>query len=153
MFMAVEAIQFFLLGNPQADGFIDDFKNDNGHNHSENADGGNTEGFDADELDSAHAVFFKNRGFCEYTGENRSKHTAAPVNAGGADRVVNFENPVNKFNNEDNRKAADDADGESAVVGYNITAGGNANQTGEGAVHGHGDIGFSIADPGEEEGD
>ena len=35
--MAVEAIQFFLLGNPQADGFIDDFKNDNGHNHSENA--------------------------------------------------------------------------------------------------------------------
>ena len=125
MFMSIKTIQLFLFCNAQADGFVNNLEDDKGHNDCEYTDGNDAEDFHTDELDTAHTVFGKYRGFCEYTGQDCTDHTTAPVNAGSSDRVVDFKDTVNKFNNENNCKATDNADGQSAIVGYDITAGGD----------------------------
>ena len=75
------------------------------------------------------------------------------MNTGGADRVVDFQYPVNKFNNENDGKTTDDTDGQGAIVGNDIASGSDADKAGQSAVHCHGNIRFTIAEPGEEEGD
>lgn len=150
--MAVQTVQFFLFGDTESDGFVDDLKDDEGHDRSESGNSGNAQNLNTDKLDTAHAVFCKDGIFGENTGQNCSEHTAGPVNTGSTDRVVNFKDPVDKFDDKDDSETADDTDGESAVVGNDIAAGGDTDQAGKCPIHGHRDIRFSITYPCKEEG-
>lgn len=66
--MAVQTVQFFLFGDAESDGFVDDLKDDEGHDRSESADSSNAENLYADKLDAAHTVGFKNRALYKNAG-------------------------------------------------------------------------------------
>ena len=108
MFADIETFNFFVAGNTQADGGLDDFEDD-GHGYCHPYDdAANAEELYEEQMNAAaveEAV-----GVVEETNEDGADSTAAAVNSDGADRIVDFEFLINEFDNDNNENTGNNTD-------------------------------------------
>ena len=83
----------------------------------------------------------------EQTGCDGPPHAVHAVHGNSADRVIDLDNIIKKFNGEDAEHTGNDADDGSAERINHIAACGNGNQTGQGTVKGKGNIRLAVTYP------
>ena len=83
----------------------------------------------------------------EKTDSKSSESTVKTVNANSTNRVINFENFINKFNTKYYNESGEDSDNSCRCRRYGIAACGDGYQSCKRTVQGHGNIWLFVADP------
>lgn len=131
VFAEVEAAEFFLFADADAGDFLQ---------REEDREGG-CEGHDAD--DGRAEELYLERVF-RHDGEDADRERAPDavhqMDGERTDRVVEVE-PVEAHDRGDHDDAGDEADDDRRAHAHAVRAGRDADQTGQAAVHGHGEVG------------
>ena len=150
VFMDVQAVDFLLLRDAQADGFLDEGEDDEHGRQHPDQHAGQAQHLDA-EKGEAVAVEDALAGGEEAGGQGAPGAVDA-VDGNRAHGVIDLCHVVEEFHREDAEHTGDDADDGGAEGVHHIAAGGDGDQTCQGAVEGKGDIGFAVAHPAGDEG-
>ena len=145
VFLEVQAVDFFGCRYAQADGRLEDAKDQRHGDEDEQADSCDAGDLDQQQMGVTRieqAVFDT-----EQARQDRSQGPAAAMGRNGPDGIVDAELLVNEFDEEDDDDTGDSADEESARHTDDITAGRNGDQRSQTAVKGHGYVRLAIADP------
>ncbi len=150
MFMAVQTVDLFLFGHPQANELLDQAEDD------EHAD--QNPGRHADQAQGLHTQAGKTAAV-EHTavGGKQAHSQGAPgtvdaVDRHGAHGVVDAGDAVKEFHREDAQHTGHNTDDGGAVGVHLIAAGGDGHQAGQRAVEGQGHIRLAVAQPGDDKG-
>ena len=145
VFLEVQAVDFFGCRYAQADGRLEDAKDQRHGDEDEQADSCDAGDLDQQQMGVTRieqAVFD-----AEQARQDRSQGPAAAMGRNGPDGIVDAELLVNEFDEEDDDDTGDSADEESARHTDDITAGRNGDQRSQTAVKGHGYVRLAITDP------
>ena len=125
MLFHIQTCDLFLSGNTKSDGVFDHLE-DNCHSNSNPCDGDshtnklNTEAMETTACEKTFPL-----GTCtvgEKTDSKSSESTVKTVNANSTNRVINFENFINKFNTKYYNESGEDSDDSCRCRRYGITA-------------------------------
>ena len=150
MLFHIQTRDLFLSGNTKSDRVFD-YLEDNCHSNSNPCDGDNhTNKLNTEAMETTACEKTLPLGTCtvgEKTDSKSSESTVKTVNANSTNRVINFENFINKFNTKYYNESGEDSDDSCRCRRYGITACCDGYQSCKRTVQGHGNIRFFIADP------
>ena len=72
---------------------------------------------------------------------------ADSVSGNGAYGIINLERLVDKLNGKDDSDTGNQSNGKGSGNTYGVAAGSNGDETGKGAVQGHGDVRLAVTNP------
>ena len=154
MLRDVQTGDLLLRRDPQADGVLQNGKDNGDHNCHIEDNGRHAQTLDAEEMEAAaveHA-FFRGDAGGKQAGENGAESAADTVNGNCAHRVVDLGDLIKEFHSQHDDETEHNAHDGSAQRIYGVAPGGDAHQTGQRGVVSHGNIGLAVAQPGEDQG-
>jgi len=150
VFVDIQAVDFFLFGNTQADGLFDQGKD---HKHGCQDPGRNAhqaQHLHAEEPETMAVEHALAGG--EQAGSQGAPGAVDTVDGNRTHGVIDLGHVIEKFYREYAQHTGHDADDGGAEGIDHVTAGSDGHKTGQGAVEGQGHIGFSVAHPGGDQG-
>ena len=154
MLRLIQTHDLLSLAYAQADGVLDNIEYD-GHgdcnpcNDCDYAENLNAEEVEAAAVEYAERLNLSAIIVSEQAGKNRAQCTVDAVHADSADRIINLELLIDKFDTEYNGKACADTDDNRTERSNHIAACGDGYQTCQRAVQRHRNIRLLVADPGD----
>ena len=149
----IQTGDLLLRRNPQADGLFDEDEHHRNDDRHIGDDADHAQALDTQEMEAAaveQTLLGGNAGG-EQAGQNGAQGAADTVDGNRAHRIINLHNLVEELHGQHHHDAEHRAHNGGAKRGDRVASGGDAHQSGQRGVVGHGHIGLAVTNPGEDQ--